>query len=65
LHGALDPVLPVEDLDLRMVTFQNSVKLVFDDISHTVVGVHPCGVEVARAFYDSKLEFRDFISCDL
>ena len=65
LHGALDPVLPVEDLDLRMVTFQNSVKLVFDNISHTVVGVHPCGVEVARAFYDSKLEFRDFISCDL
>ena len=65
LHGTLDPVLPVEDLDSRMSTFKNSAKVVFDDISHTVVGVHPCGVEVARTFYDSKLKFRDFISCDL
>lgn len=65
LHGALDPVLPVEDLERQMKTFLNSDSVVFDDISHTVVGLHPCGTEIASKFYDHKLAFRDNVSCDL
>lgn len=65
LHGALDPVLPVEDLEDQMGTFKNSDKVIFDDLSHTVVGVHPCGMEISRAFFDHKMNFMDYVSCDL
>ena len=59
LHGELDPVLPVEDLEKQMVTFSRSAKVTFEEIAHTVVGVHPCGAKLARAFYEYKLEFLD------
>ncbi len=63
LHGALDPVLPVEDLDAQMQHFSQSDYQVFDDIAHGIVGVHPCGIELAREFYDNKLRFRETVTC--
>jgi pimeloyl-ACP methyl ester carboxylesterase len=65
LHGALDPVLPVEDLENQMSTFTSSANIVFDDISHTIIGVHPCAIEIANSFYRYKLSFRDNVSCEL
>jgi len=65
LHGALDPVLPVEDLEHQMSTFTSSATIVFDDISHTIIGLHPCSIEIANNFYRYKLSFRDNVSCEL
>lgn len=63
LHGALDPVLPVENLEKQLVNFSQSAYEVFPDISHSIVGVHPCGEPMAQAFYNYKLDFRSHIDC--
>ena len=63
LHGALDPVLPVEDIDLKSQTFLNSDTVVFDEISHTVIGSQSCGDDIARAFYEYKNGFRSMVNC--
>ena len=63
LHGALDPVLPVEDLDLHTRTFTRSEQVVFSDVSHSVVGVHHCGIELAAAFFDFKTDFLAHVQC--
>ena len=63
LHGELDPVLPVEDLWDQSRNFENSDRVIFKDISHGIIGAHPCGVELAREFFDHKLKFRKNITC--
>jgi pimeloyl-ACP methyl ester carboxylesterase len=63
LHGDLDPVLPVEDLQDQSRNFENSDQVIFENISHGIVGVHPCGIELAREFFDHKLEFRKSVTC--
>lgn len=63
LHGALDPVLPVEYLEQQLVHFSQSDYEIFSEISHSIVGVHPCGETMAGAFYNHKLEFRGYIDC--
>jgi len=63
LHGALDPVLPVENLELQLSYFSQSAYEIFPDMSHSIVGVHPCGESMAQAFYNFKLGFRAHINC--
>jgi pimeloyl-ACP methyl ester carboxylesterase len=63
LHGELDPVLPVEDLWDQSRNFNNSDRVIFKEISHGIVGAHPCGIELAGEFFDHKLEFRKSITC--
>ena len=63
LHGSLDPVLPVRYLQQQLMHFAQSDYEVFEDISHSVVGVHPCGETMATAFFNYKLEFRDHVNC--
>ena len=63
LHGALDPVLPVENLQQQMQYFSNADFEIFADISHSIVGIHPCGETLVTAFYNHKLAFRDHVSC--
>nr|XP_061806101.1 serine protease Hip1-like [Nerophis lumbriciformis] len=63
LHGALDPVLPVEDLELQLSHFDNVDYEIFSEMSHSIVGMHPCGEAIASAFYDHKLAFRSHLDC--
>ncbi len=63
LHGALDPVLPVEYLEQQLVHFSQSDYEIFNEISHSIVGVHPCGETMAGAFYNYKLNFRSYVDC--
>ena len=63
LHGALDPVLPVENLQQQMQHFSNADFEIFADVSHSIVGIHPCGETLATAFYNYKMAFRDHVSC--
>ena len=63
LHGALDPVLPVENLQQQMRHFGNADFEIFADVSHSIVGIHPCGETLVTAFYNYKLDFRDHVSC--
>jgi pimeloyl-ACP methyl ester carboxylesterase len=63
LHGALDPVLPVENIRQQLQNFSAVDYEIFADMSHSIVGVHPCGEPMASAFYNYKLAFRTHISC--
>jgi len=63
LHGELDPVLPVDDLEKQARNFNNSDRVVFENLSHGIIGIHPCGIELAREFYDHKLDFRKSVTC--
>jgi pimeloyl-ACP methyl ester carboxylesterase len=63
LHGALDPVLPAEHLQQQLSNYPQSDYEVFEDVAHSIVGVHPCGESMASAFYNYKLDFRSHISC--
>jgi pimeloyl-ACP methyl ester carboxylesterase len=63
LHGALDPVLPVENLQSQLRHFSNADYEIFADVSHSIVGIHPCGETMASAFYNHKMAFRDHVSC--
>lgn len=63
LHGALDPILPVEDLENQLSFFSNVDYEIFSDMSHSIVGIHPCGEAIASAFFDHKLEFRSHLTC--
>ncbi|MGI9316337.1 MAG: alpha/beta hydrolase [bacterium] len=63
LHGALDPVLPVEYLEQQLDHFSQADYEVFDEVAHSIVGVHPCGESMASAFYNYKLEFRGHVDC--
>jgi len=63
LHGALDPVLPVSDLEAQLIYFSNADYEIFSDTSHSIVGVHPCGEQLASAFYEYRLEFRKHTHC--
>lgn len=63
LHGALDPVLPVENLRSQLTHFSNADYEIFADVSHSIVGIHPCGEPLASAFYNHKLAFREHVTC--
>ncbi len=63
LHGALDPVLPVENIKQQLQNFSAVDYEIFADKSHSIVGVHPCGEPMASAFYNYKLSFRSHINC--
>ncbi len=63
LHGALDPVLPVEDLQNQLSHFDNVDYEIFSEMSHSIVGMHPCGEAIASAFFDHKLAFRSHLNC--
>jgi len=63
LHGALDPVLPVEDLENQLSYFANADYEIFSEMSHSIVGIHPCGEAIASAFFDHKLAFRSHLTC--
>ncbi len=63
LHGALDPVLPVENIEQQLQYFSAVDYEIFPDISHSIVGIHPCGEPMARAFLNHQLEFRSHVNC--
>ena len=63
LHGELDPVLPVEDIEAQLAGFENVELITYPDIAHDVVSASYCAEMAAGAFYSRGLDFADEQSC--
>lgn len=55
LHGDLDPVLPVRDLERQIKHFANSQYLIYPDVAHDVVGSSECAELEAADFLDDPV----------
>jgi pimeloyl-ACP methyl ester carboxylesterase len=64
LHGALDPVLPVEDIEAQLSTFENVELLTYPDIAHDVVSASLCAEMAAGEFYRAGLDSVSAASCN-
>ena len=63
LHGKLDPVLPIDDLQDQFRYFKQYDYLFFDDIAHDVVSSSLCAEKAAGLFFDYKLGFATRLDC--
>jgi pimeloyl-ACP methyl ester carboxylesterase len=63
LHGALDPVLPVEDIEAQLTGFSNVELLTYPDIAHDVVSSSLCAEAAAGEFYRRGLQAVREASC--
>lgn len=63
LHGDLDPVLPVEDLEEQMQYFQNWALETFSDISHSVIASSACAERTAGMFFEHGLKYKQYVNC--
>jgi alpha-beta hydrolase superfamily lysophospholipase len=63
LHGALDPVLPVEDIEAQLTGFSNVELLTYPDIAHDVVSSSLCAEVAAGEFYRRGLQAVREASC--
>ena len=64
LHGELDPVLPIEDIEAQLSTFENVELITYPDIAHDVVSASLCAEVAAGKFYRFGFESRDGQSCN-
>ena len=55
LHGEMDPVLPVADLDAQMLHFSRAAYLVFPQVAHDVIGSSACAELEAADFIDQPM----------
>ena len=63
LHGELDPILPVEDIEEQLASFKNVQLLTYPDIAHDVVSASYCAEITAGEFYRLGAEFGAAQSC--
>lgn len=63
LHGALDPVLPVSELEQQMKYFPNHAYLIFEDVAHDVIGSSKCAENAAGKFFEYGLEYSKHVPC--
>lgn len=63
LHGALDPVLPAEQIAPQLRYFSDARLLIFPQLSHSVLSYSDCATQAVGRFFDSGWEAVAQLAC--